>query len=302
MMKRVLAILVAAVMLSANTGPVLAATESGDSAFFGVGAGHSNSGNYNTFIGGSAGYYNTSGQANTFIGDWAGIDNSTGAYNTFVGHQAGKDNEIGINNTYIGQAAGYYAKGSGNVFIGNGAGFYEAAGSNKLYIDNYYNSGSSPLIYGEFDNRVVQINGSLTMTAVLSPSDARYKKNIEPLKSSLDKVMNLKGVSYDWKSEEYPARGFGKSRQIGLIAQDVETVIPEIIHTDGKGYKSLTYDKLVPVLIEAIKEQQKVIDEKSHMLDAQQATIKMLVDKLEKLDKLEAKLNKLESNNISAKK
>ena len=301
-MKRVLAILVAAVMLPASTGLVLAATEIGDNAFFGVGAGHANSsGTYNTFIGSDAGYLNTSGNANTFVGDWAGFDNSTGAYNTFVGANAGTHNSIGINNTYVGQAAGFNAEGSGNVFIGNGAGYYEQNGSNKLYIDNYYNLGASPLIYGEFDNRVVQINGSLTMTAVLSPSDAKYKKNIEPLKSSLDKVMKLKGVIYDWKYEEYPARGFGKSRQIGLIAQDVETVIPEIVHTDGKGYKSLTYDKLVPVLIEAIKEQQKAINEKSHMLDEQQATIKMLVDKLDKLDKLEAKLNKLESKNVSAK-
>jgi len=61
----------------------------------------------------------------------------------------------------------------------------------------------------------------------------------------------------------------GKGRDIGLIAQDVEAIIPELVYTDSKGYKSLSYDKIVPVLVEAIKEQQKISDE-------QHTTIKSL--------------------------
>jgi hypothetical protein len=145
-----------------------------------------------------------------------------------------------------------------------------------------------PLIYGEFDNRTVKINGTLTMAAVLTPSDIRFKKQIEPLKSSLDRVTRLKGVSYVWKTDENPGRGFSAGRIFGLIAQDVEAVIPELVYTDSKGYKSLAYDRLVPVLVEAIKEQQGVINK--------------LTEKLERLDRLETELRLLRSKNMSAQK
>jgi hypothetical protein len=114
----------------------------------------------------------------------------------------------------------------------------------------------------------------------MTVSDERWKKNIEPLTSSLDKVIHLRGVSYDWKADEYPDRGFTKDRQIGLIAQEVEKVIPELVQTDSKGYKAISYEKLVPVLLEAIKEQQKEISE----LKKQQAMISSLSEKVAQLE------------------
>ncbi len=86
--------------------------------------------------------------------------------------------------------------GDGNVYLGASAGSPET-GSQKLYIDNcYLKDGSGlctvPLIYGEFDTRVVTINGTLFMT-----SDQRLKTNIKPLKSSLYKLMHLQGVLED---------------------------------------------------------------------------------------------------------
>jgi len=114
----------------------------------------------------------------------------------------------------------------------------------------------------------VQINGKLVFT-----SDERLKKNIEPLKSSLDKVMHLNGVSYEWKVAETQ----GKGRDIGLIAQEVESVLPELVHTDSKGYKALSYDRMAPVFVEAIKEQQRVIQEQSEL-------IKKLSERLSKLE------------------
>ena len=119
---------------------------------------YNTTGDYNTFIGYHAGYSNTTGFRNTFIGNAAGLYNTTGYQNTFLGNYAGYNNQTGHTNTIIGRKAGFSNKGNGNVFLGYEAGYPES-GSNKLYIDN--SSTSSPLIYGEFDNDIVAINGKL---------------------------------------------------------------------------------------------------------------------------------------------
>jgi hypothetical protein len=84
-------------------------------------------------------------------------------------------------------------------------------------------------------------------------SDKNLKENIKPLQSSLSKILQLKGVAFDWKK--------GEKSQVGLIAQDVEKIYPELVVTDEKtGLKSVEYGNLVAPLIEAVKEQQKQID------------------------------------------
>ena len=121
-------------------------------------------------------------------------------------------------------------------------------------------------------------------------SDETLKKNIEPLSSSLEKVMLLQGVSYDWKADDYPEMGFTKDRQIGFIAQDVEKVFPELVKTNNNGYKGVYYVKIVPILLEAMKEQQKEISE----LKKQQAMFAELTEKIAQLEKaLEKKGNKV---------
>jgi hypothetical protein len=235
--------------------------------FMGYQAGSSSNGWYNNFIGTQAGYGNQGGGNNNFIGYQAGYSNQTGSNNNFIGNQAGHSHTTGNDNTFIGYSAGYLNEtGVRNVFLGHNAGYNEM-GSDRLYISN--SNTANPLIYGEFENSLVKINGKLVFA-----SDERLKKNIEPLKSSLYKVMHLKGVSYEWKETE----NLGKGREIGLIAQDVESILPELVVTDSKGYKAMSYDKMVPVLVEAIKEQQQLIK------------------------KLEAKLNRLESKDLTAQK
>jgi hypothetical protein len=66
----------------------------------------------------------------------------------------------------------------------------------------------------------------------------------------------LRGVSYDWRQEEYPEKNFEHRRQIGFIAQEVKEVLPEVVSQDGEGYYSIGYSRIIPVLVEAIKEQQ----------------------------------------------
>ena len=115
----------------------------------------------NTFIGEMSGGAISTGSANTFLGDEAGKINTTGSGNTFAGRSAGASHGTGNNNTYLGARTGLFkASGSGNVFIGNDAGSY-ATGDNKLYIDN--SDTNSPLIYGEFDNDLVQMNADLDL-------------------------------------------------------------------------------------------------------------------------------------------
>jgi len=129
--------------------------------FLGCNAGRSTTGSFNTFIGYAAGYFNTYGEDNTFIGHNAGGNNTTGFSNTFLGLDAGGSNTTGYYNTYLGNNAGTSnTTGYGNVFIGNSAGYNET-GSNKLYIDN--SNTSTPLIYGEFDNRILTIYGDLML-------------------------------------------------------------------------------------------------------------------------------------------
>ncbi len=128
--------------------------------FLGFDAGHSNSTGYqNMFLGDSAGYANTTGSCNTFLGYYAGYSNTIAANNTFLGRHAGYSNTTGGYNTYLGELAGYNnATGQYNLFLGRAAGFYET-GSNKLYIAN--SEDPPPLIYGEFDNKILAVNGKL---------------------------------------------------------------------------------------------------------------------------------------------
>jgi Chaperone of endosialidase len=109
--------------------------------------------------------------------------------------------------------------------------------------------------------------GNVRATVVSTCSDIRYKKDIVPLQSSLQKIQQLNGVSYFWKKDDFKNIGFGSRQQIGLIAQEVETIFPQMVYTDADGYKSVDYTRLTPVLIEAIKEQQKQINHLSEQVN-----------------------------------
>ncbi len=97
-------------------------------------------------------------------------------------------------------------------------------------------------------------------------SDIRLKKDIEPLSNSLDKILNLKGVSFKWNVELSSYIGRNGEDDIGFIAQEVENIIPQVVkNTTIPGIefevKNIEYKKLIPVLVEAIKEQQSQIEE-----------------------------------------
>jgi len=103
-------------------------------------------------------------------------------------------------------------------------------------------------------------------------SDARFKKDVTNLNNALETTLALQGVNYTFKTNEFPARHFDDSKQIGFVAQDVEKIVPELVKTDSEGYKSIDYGKMTPILVEAIKTQQAEIEQLKNRLSALEET------------------------------
>ena len=85
-------------------------------------------------------------------------------------------------------------------------------------------------------------------------SDRRFKKDITPFGPVLGQLSALQPVHYFWRAAEFPERHFGDSRGYGLIAQEVEQVLPELVVTNPDGYKAVDYSKLPLLTIQAVKE------------------------------------------------
>ena len=114
--------------------------------------------------------------------------------------------------------------------------------------------------------------GTLTVSgdvvAFGSPSDKRLKENIKPIKTALDKVTKLQGVSFDWKDkhdaldrEGNPIKLKKWKNDLGFIAQDVQKVVPELVRENEDGMLSVRHQSITPILLEAIKELKAEIDE-----------------------------------------
>jgi len=105
------------------------------------------------------------------------------------------------------------------------------------------------------------IIASSDITAYGSPSDINLKENIKPLDNSLSKILKLQGVTFDWKENSETRQYTNLKEDIGFIAQQVQEVIPELVRKNDNGLLSLRDRGLTALLVEAIKEQQKQIDE-----------------------------------------
>lgn len=257
--------------------------------FIGYNTGKNNiNGSSNTLIGYSAGENLGSGASggnnNTFIGKLVGYDNVTGQNNVIIGNVAMRENEGGSNNVMIGYQAGrnnghpaFDPNAGGNIFIGYQAGYNEYL-SNKLYIEN--SSSATPLIWGDFTEgqKTVIINGDFTSTGKKGTlSDGRYKKDLQPLKDVVDNINAIEGIFFSWKEEEYPDMVFGRGRQIGVIAQELEKVYPELVNETAIGYKTVDYEKLSVILLEGVKQQQKEMDRMQDELDLIKEQLQILL-------------------------
>jgi len=110
-------------------------------------------------------------------------------------------------------------------------------------------------------------------------SDRRFKKDITPFAPALAALTALQPVHYSWRTSEFPERHFGTERAYGLIAQDVEKVLPELVPTDKDGYKAVDYGKLPLLTIQAMKE----LKTENDALRSETDALKVRVTELERL-------------------
>ena len=128
----------------------------------------------------------------------------------------------------------------------------------------------SPRVRDKSDANTMIVRGAGATGIVGQLSSRRSKTNIRKVQDALDKVADLRGVTFDWKDS-------GR-HDIGLIAEEVGKVVPEVVTYEDNGIdaKSLDYAHLVALIIEAIKEQQRMIDDQSRELEDIKAAVKIL--------------------------
>lgn len=172
---------------------------------------------------------------------------------TGVNNLNGLTNQIGTHNAFgLSNAFGSHLKfGASNSFGMKADLGVKADAIIKKFEGTPTWNAASP--QGKFFGKL-DVLGNLTVngTPVELTSDIKLKTNIKPLENSLEKVLNLRGVEYDRVDYE--------RHQIGMIAQEVEQVIPDLVHENSEGTKVLEYTHLTAVLVEAVKEQQKQIE------------------------------------------
>ncbi len=128
-----------------------------------------------------------------------------------------------------------------------------------LYLKNMGNVVGTPVRVGvgtASPSVELDVNGDIKAVSLTETSDARYKRGVTDLPNALETVSKLRGVRYYWNREAYPEKTFEDGPQLGFLAQEVREIVPEVVSEDDSGSLSLAYGKLVPLLVEAIKEQQ----------------------------------------------
>ena len=141
-----------------------------------------------------------------------------------------------------------------NAISGSFTGPVSASAINTLGVSV---SGNITAVSGSFSGPISAsvINASGDITAFFS-SDERLKDNITPIGSAIDKLNTIGGYEFDWNNSSEHS-----GHDVGVIAQEIEKVLPEVVVTRGNGYKAVRYEKIVALLIQAIKEQQSQIDD-----------------------------------------
>lgn len=129
--------------------------------------------------------------------------------------------------------------------------------------------------------RSLEVHGVVRAQSFIQFSDLRLKTDISDLKDAVKLISQLEGKTFVWKDDQLPQETGGK-RVIGLIAQQVQKILPEAVHEDENGYLSVSYSELIPVLIEAFKSQ---MEEQKQEREETQKQLKELRLKLEEIQK-----------------
>ncbi len=168
-----------------------------------------------------------------------------------------------------------------NINNGAAAGTVQIGNSNKMTITNL-GVGIGGLATA---TNALLVVGKVKSTGINETSDVRLKMNFASIDGALNKVLSMNGKYYDWRTTEFPNRGLEEGRQVGVIAQEIETILPEVVVTDDDGFKSVEYGHIVPVLIEAIKEQQKIIDGQKTTINDLKASLENVLNRVNIIEK-----------------
>jgi hypothetical protein len=116
--------------------------------------------------------------------------------------------------------------------------------------------------YAPWQSDQVDVFGNFRVYGNISySSDQRFKSNIITLKEASKKLLKLRGVSYEFKTEEFKKFGLPSGPQIGFIAQELKEILPELVKEDGEGYLAINYQAIIPILVEGFKEHQVEIEQ-----------------------------------------
>ena len=259
------------VALLSNTGGLQNTADGAFALFSNVGGSH------NTAVGANALFRNT-GSSNTGVGDDALANTTSGQFNVAIGDSAGA-NSTGDNNIFIGTGSGNNITTASNVICISTSGENV---SNTCYIANIFsatNAGGTAVF--------VNSDGQLHVNT----SSKRFKEEIQPMDKASESLYALKPVSFRYKSEIDPAQ----IEQLGLVAEDVEKVNPDLVVRDkeGKPY-SVRYEQVNAMLLnEFLKEHRKVESLEKAMAEQQKesaAMRAMLKEQAAQIQKVSAQL------------
>jgi len=242
----------------------------------GTNAGNINSiGNSNSVFGSESGSAITNGNFNTCLGRASGVSIEGGSFNTVIGEGSGARLVSGQSNTILGWSSGAFITGSRNICIGNLAGpsTFQSL-SDRLFID--VEDGIEPLIYGEFDNNFIRINGTFEVTAGLSnPSDVNLKNNFFEINETeiLEKLSKLDIKKWTYKNRQ-------KENHIGPTAQDFYEIFG--LGNNNKSISTIDADGISLAAIKALKTEN---DELKQKLKEHELLISKIMQKIEKLNK-----------------
>jgi hypothetical protein len=160
---------------------------------------------------------------------------------------------------------------TGSVSIGNGATALVPPDRLQVFGDIRLGTSTGNGCVKNFDGTAIMGTCS---------SDERLKTDIQPFAPTLEKLMQLTPVTYNWRADEHPEYHFGKERTSGLVAQEVEKVFPGMVGTDDRGYKAVNYSQLPLMLLQALKELKADSDHRESEL---METVKQQRDQIEQL-------------------
>ena len=222
--------------------------------------------NRQAYLGWEPGYFNLkleNGYNFGIMGGKVGIGTSTPSYRLHV--HSPTESWFGIETPSSTNNAGILLKKAGYVWQ-----MYQPSNSNNL---NFWNSSNS-VVMSLTPGGNLQLRGQVT-----NLSDGRFKQNIQPISSgAIAKLTQLNGSTYQWRTEEHQEKGFEEGTYTGFVAQEVQALYPELVSEDQEGYLSINYTGLIPIIVEANKQQQQQIED----LQTQVSNLTMLISQLSK--------------------